>query len=268
MKNTVTNFRELHTHNTPLLLPNAWDAGSARVFESAGALAIATTSAGVAWTLGYRDGRHLPFEEVVGAVSRMVRILTIPLSVDIEHGYSDNPKAVVDNVMRLVDLGVAGINIEDGVDDAPLLAAKIDAIRTALSKANADLFVNVRTDVILAGLVQPSKQIEESIMRGKLYARAGADGLFLPGIHQHDEIQAVVNEVSLPLNVMALPGLSNANELGKLGVRRLSAGSSISQLLWEKAEQIAQKFLQNGDSDLLYEESMSYPHLQELFLGH
>jgi len=266
MKNTVTEFRKLHTHNTPLLLPNAWDAGSARVFESSGALAIATTSAGVAWALGYRDGRHLPFEEVLGVVSRMVRVLKIPLSFDIEHGYSDSPKTVADNVMRLVDLGVVGINIEDGTDDASLLAAKIDAIRSALSRANADLFVNVRTDVILAGLVQPSKQIEESIMRGKLYARAGADGLFLPGVHQPDEIQAVVSEVSLPLNVMALPGLVNANELGKLGVRRLSAGSSVSQMLWGKAEQIAQTFLQNGDSDPLYEESMSYSHLQGLFL--
>ena len=266
MKSTVAEFRELHTHSTPLLLPNAWDAGSARVFESLGALAIATTSAGVAWALGYRDGRHLPFEEVVGVASRMARILTVPLSFDIEHGYSDDPKTVADNVMRLVDLGVEGINIEDGPDDALLLAAKIDAIRTALSKANTDLFVNVRTDVILAGLAQPSKQIEESIVRGKLYAKAGADGLFLPGIHQPDEIQAVVNEVNLPLNVMALPGLGNANELGKLGVRRLSAGSSISQVLWDKAEQVAQAFLQNGDSDPLYEESMSYSQLQGLFL--
>src|ERR1700722_2722709 len=110
MTNTVTTFRELHKNTTPLRLPNAWDAGSARLFESQGATAIATTSAGVAWALGYQDGRLLPVDEVIGAASRMARVLKVPLSFDIENGYSDDPKIVADNVMRLVDLGVAGIN--------------------------------------------------------------------------------------------------------------------------------------------------------------
>jgi 2-methylisocitrate lyase-like PEP mutase family enzyme len=266
MSSNVEIFRELHTGPTPLLLPNAWDAGSARVFESLGATAIATTSAGVAWALGYRDGRLLPIEEVVSVVARMVRVLTVPLTVDIENGYSDNPNVAAENVMRLVDLGVAGINIEDGPDDALLLATKVDAIREAVSKANADLFVNVRSDVILAGLVPAANQIAESIIRGKLYTRAGADGLFLPGIHQSEEIEAVVNEVSLPLNVMALPGLASATELGALGVRRLSAGSGITQALWAKAQVLAQDFLHNGRIGALYDGSMSYSQLQGLFI--
>lgn len=264
---TTAAFRSLHSNTTPLRLPNAWDAGSARLFESQGASAIATTSAGVAWALGYRDGRLLPVSEAVAAAGRMTRVLTVPLSVDVENGYSDDPEVVAGNVLRLVDLGVAGINIEDGRDEPALLASKIEAIRNAVAKAGADLFVNARCDVFLASLVEKSKQVEESIARGKVYAGAGADGLFLPGIVQTQHIAAVVEGVGLPLNAMAWPGLADATELGKLGVRRLSAGSGISQVLWGKAATLAREFLAGGRSDPLSEASMPYPQLQELFPG-
>jgi 2-methylisocitrate lyase-like PEP mutase family enzyme len=265
VSDTVATFRKLHRNVTPLRLPNAWDAGSARLFESLGASAIATTSAGVAWTLGYRDGRNLPVDEVVAAASRIARVLKVPLSFDIEHGYSDDPRVVADNVMRLVDLGVAGINIEDGPDKPVRVTSKVEAIRSAVSKAGADLFVNVRTDVFLARLVGESKAVEESIARGKLYARAGADGLFVPGIVQPDDIKAVVAGVPLPLNAMAWPGLADAAELGRLGVRRLSAGSGISQVLWGTAEKLAKDFLNSGRSEPLEEASMPYAQLQGLF---
>jgi len=132
-------FASLHVAGDPLILFNAWDAGSARLIESLGAPAIATTSAGFAWALGYPDGRVLPFDEVVGSVRRIVRVLNVPLSVDIENGYSDDPKVVADHVMQLVDLGIAGINIEDGSDPASLLALKIEAIKHA-----TDLGMSVR----------------------------------------------------------------------------------------------------------------------------
>src|SRR4051794_11784430 len=133
MNTTVTTFRDLHRNTTPLCLPNAWDAASARLFASLGAPAIATTSAGVAWTLGYPDGRRLPVEEVVGAVARMVRMLKVPLSFDIENGYADEPTIVATTVKRLAQLGIAGINIEDGSDAPEVLAQKIRAIREALT---------------------------------------------------------------------------------------------------------------------------------------
>jgi 2-methylisocitrate lyase-like PEP mutase family enzyme len=266
MSNAST-FRQLHDHSTPLLLPNAWDAGSARLIEAQGASAIATTSAGFAWALGYPDGRILPFDEVVASVRRIARVLKVPLSVDVEHGYSDDPATVVDHVMRLADLGIAGINIEDGSDPASVLALKIEAIRNVLVKSGSDLFVNARSDVFLAGLVEKSRQAEESIARGNLYASAGADGLFLPALVQSSEIETIAGAMRLPLNVMAVPGLADAATLGKLGVRRLSAGSGISQVVLGKAKALARNFLNDGRFETLASDPLPYSEIQNLFAG-
>jgi 2-methylisocitrate lyase-like PEP mutase family enzyme len=261
----ASQFRSLHDNSTPLLLPNVWDAGSARLFEALGAKAIATTSAGFAWALGYQDGRTLPFDEVTDSVRRIKRVLKVPLSVDVENGYSDDPKAVANNVMRLVDLGIAGINIEDGPDAPSILAAKIEAIREAVSKSGADLFINARCDVFLANLVDKPKQVDESIARAKTYAAAGADGLFLPALFKNADIEQVVKSTELPLNVMALSGLADAATLGKLGVRRLSAGGGISQVVLGKAKSLAQDFLQHGRSETLDENPVPYSEMQGLF---
>ncbi|BBP99541.1 hypothetical protein BSFA1_46700 [Burkholderia sp. SFA1] len=258
-------FRQLHNHSTPLLLPNAWDAGSARLIEAQGASAIATTSAGFAWSLGYPDGRLLPFDEVVASVRRIVRVLEVPLSVDVENGYADDPRIAADQVMKLAELGIAGINIEDGPDDASLLAAKIDAIKNAVAKAGLDLFVNARSDVFLASLVEKAKQPHEAIARGNLYASAGADGLFLPALVQPSDIEAIVSAIRLPLNVMALPGLADAATLGQLGVRRLSAGSGISQVVLSRTKALAADFLAHGRSDALNDQPLPYSEIQRLF---
>lgn len=260
----IAAFRTLHVNTTPLRLPNAWDAGSARLFESLGATAIATTSAGVAWALGYRDNRQLPFDELVAAATRMARVLRVPLSVDVENGYADDPLVVARQAMRLVDAGVAGINIEDGADDPSVLAAKIAAIRDAVAKAGADLFVNARCDVFLAGIGEPATRAVTAIARGERYVAAGADGLFLPGIKEAADITAVVAAIGRPLNAMAWPGLADADALGKLGVRRLSAGSGIPQVLWAQAATLARDFLATGSSTPLAA-AMPYPELQQLF---
>ncbi|WP_321935700.1 isocitrate lyase/phosphoenolpyruvate mutase family protein [Paraburkholderia sp. J8-2] len=261
----ANTFRQLHDNTSPLRLPNAWDAGSARLIEALGSPAIATTSAGFAWALGYPDGRMLPFDEVAACVRRMIRVLNVPLSVDIEHGYSDDPKTVAGHVMRLVDLGVAGINIEDGTDPASLLALKIETIRNAVAKSGSDLFVNARSDVFLARLAEPSKQPEESIARGNLYASAGADGLFLPALARSSDIETIVGAIRLPLNVMAVPGLADATTLGKLRVRRLSAGSAISQAVLAKAKTLAQDFLESGRFEALDSHPLPYSEIQGLF---
>jgi len=259
-----STFRALHMNNImPLRLPNAWDAASARLFESLGAHAIATTSAGLAWSLGYRDGRQLPVKEAVSAISRIARVVRVPLSVDVENGYSDEPKAVAEHVRQMLDLGVVGINIEDGPDAPALLAAKIEAIRTMASKANTELFINARCDVILAKLVEEPKQVAESVARERLYRAAGADGLFLPGLYRAHDIRSVIDAIALPLNVMAWPGLPDAAELGRLRVRRLSAGAGIAHVLWGHAAALARDFLQEGRSEPLHD-AVPSAQLQEL----
>jgi 2-methylisocitrate lyase-like PEP mutase family enzyme len=260
-------FRQLHDGPQPLRLPNAWDAGSARLFESLGAAAIATTSAGLAWALGYADGGKLPADAAIHAAAGIARVLTVPLSVDMENGYADDAATIGETIRRLLDVGVAGINIEDGTRAPAVLAAKIEAIRNAAAKAGTDIFVNARTDVYLANLADASRRIDETLSRGAIYRAAGADGLFVPGLHEPAEIQAIVAGAGLPLNVMAWPGLIPVDELGQLGVRRFSAGSSISQMLWGQAETLARDFLDSGRSESLAKGAMPYARIQALFDG-
>ena len=267
MSQQTATFRRLHGGPEPLRLPNAWDAGSARLFESLGALAIATTSAGVAWALGYPDGGKMLADVAISAATSMARVLSVPLSVDMENGYSDDANVVGETIRRLLDAGVAGINIEDGRDAPGKLAAKIEAIKNAAAKMGGDIFVNARCDVFLANLVDKSKLLEETLSRGTLYSQSGADGFFVPGINKPDDIKAVVSGVALPLNAMAWPGLAPATELGALGVRRVSAGSGIPQVLWGHAEKLARAFLETGRSEPMSQGAMSYAQLQGLFAG-
>ena len=265
MSEAATVFRQAHAGPHVLQLPNAWDAGSARLFESLGAAAIATTSAGVAWALGYADGGKLPAEAAIHAATGMARVLAVPLSVDLEDGYSDDPATVAETVRRLLDAGIAGINIEDGGGDPAALAAKIEAIRNVVAKAGADLFVNARTDVYLANLVEAPRRVDDVVSRAARYRAAGADGLFVPGLREPHEIKAIAEASAMPLNLMAWPGLAPAQTLGELGVRRLSAGSGISQMLWGRAEALARDFLDDGRSEALDAGAMPYARIQALF---
>jgi len=265
MNNSNNLFHSLHQQSTPLILPNAWDAASARIFEDLGAKAIATTSAGLAWSLGYPDGRVVPAKAQAQVAANIIRVIKVPLSVDFENGYSDDPKQVAENIRPLLDAGVAGINIEDGTDTPELLASKIEAICKAADSYGSELFINVRTDVYLAALVPADQRVNEVAARAQLYAAAGGSGLFVPFLEDEQEIEKIGNLITLPLNVMAVPGLPNAEQLAKLGVKRLSAGSGISQLIWQQAAMLAARFLKEGDSAALDGDPMAYTKLQELF---
>ena len=262
---TATLFHRLHEGPEPLLLPNAWDAGSARLMESVGAKAIATTSAGVAWTHGYPDGDVLPVRMLISTVVAIARAIRVPLTVDVEGGYSDDPAAVEETVARIVEAGAVGINIEDGSSAPDLLCLKIERAKLAGQHFGIDLFVNARTDVYLHGLAPEGKQVAETLARAKLYRNAGASGIFVPGVRDATEIKAIAAEAGLPLNVMAWPGLPAAGELTQLGVRRLSAGGGIAQALWGKAATLADDFLKTGRSEPLGEGAMAYPAINALF---
>ena len=265
MTNLAKTFRDLHNPPNLLILPNAWDAGSARLFEDAGAKAIITTSAGVAWALGYPDGNAVPAEKLAVVVAGINDVIHVPLSVDFEGGYSDEPKTVAENLKPILEAGAVGINIEDGGNAPDPLALKIEHIRKTAESAGVPLFINARTDVYLRGLGAPESRVEETISRAARYQAAGADGIFVPGLYETESIEAIVSEVKVPLNVMAWPELPPANELSKLGVRRLSSGQTISQGVWNHAVELAKSFLETGNSRGAANSGISYSKLQELF---
>lgn len=266
MTDLAATFRALHQNTTPLRLANAWDAGSARLIESLGAPAIATTSAGVAWALGYPDGDTVPVRDLAAVAAAISRIVRIPLSVDAEGGYAEDPASVAENVAVLVESGAVGINIEDGAGSPDLLAAKIERIRRVVAGKGVDLFINARIDVYLRGLVPEADRLDEVIARAQRYRDAGADGIFAPGMIDPVAIRRLVEATPLPVNLLAWKGLPAAADLATLGVRRLSAGSGICQSLWGRTATLAKAFLEEGASAPLGEGAMPYPEINALFL--
>jgi 2-methylisocitrate lyase-like PEP mutase family enzyme len=264
--NRAEKFRALHERF--LILPNAWDPGSARLIESCGAAAIATTSSGLGWSNGYPDGSAIPIAILGRAVTAIARVIAVPLSVDIEGGYADDPETVGRNVAVILDSGGIGINLEDGNDPPDAMLRKIAAARAAGQRAGVPLFVNARTDVYLHALVPKERMIEESIARAARYAGAGADGIFVPGAIEPEAIRAIAAAVApLPLNAMMRPGLPPAETLRQLGVRRLSAGGGLAMAALSLTKKLAAEFLADGDSNALaaHIQGVTYPGLNALF---
>lgn len=214
--------------SSPLLLANAWDVPSALAAQQAGYDAIGTSSAAIAAMLGYEDGEQMPFDELFFIVRRIRASTALPLSVDMEAGYGADNAQVVAKVARLAELGVAGINIEDSrvvagqreLLPASELASRLQALRAAFP----GLFLNARCDAYLLGRADA---LQETLVRGRTYAAAGADGLFAPCMTAPGEIRAVAGTIPCALNVMCMPGLPAFTELAQLGVRRISMGNFV-----------------------------------------
>ncbi len=256
-------FRKLHAGPGLLVLPNAWDAGTARLVADLGAAAIATTSSGVAWSLGHRDGDRLPVDLHLATVRNIVRTVDLPVTVDIEGGYGAEPGSVGQVVARFIDAGAVGINLEDGQSAPDLACRKIEAAKAAGLRAGVDLFVNARTDVYLKGLA-PGREVEEVLDRAARYAAAGCDGLFVPNLLDPAGIAAVCGGTGLPLNVMARPGLPPAAALAELGVRRLSAGGALAQAALGHVRGLAAALLA-GDCSRLFDDALPYAAANALF---
>ena len=236
-------FAELHKLGQPLLLPNAWDVASAVAIAGAGAKAIATTSAGVAWSLGVPDGAGLGAERAAAVIARIVAALDVPVSADIEAGYSD----VAATVTAVLQAGAAGVNIEDRRDGSGLYEPAEQAGRLAAARAAArgiPLWINARTDVFLAG----TGRIDDALERSAAYAAAGADSLFVPGLVNPAAI-AELAQGPLPVAVMAWPGAPSVAELAAAGAVRISLGSAIAQAAYAVAAQAATELLTSGTYD-------------------
>ncbi|UYZ59733.1 isocitrate lyase/PEP mutase family protein [Hymenobacter latericus] len=223
-------FRELHHHAEPLLLPNAWDARSAATYQELDFRAVGTSSAAIAGMLGYADGEQMPFADLRFVVARICQAVQVPVTVDVEAGYSRDATQVCANVAQLAELGVVGINIEDSVVSnghrqlvpAAVFAELLYQLKSYLAARGLEVFINARTDTYLLGTAQP---LAETSQRAQAYEQAGADGLFVPGLTDLGEMRQLAASTALPLNVMCLPNLPDFGELQQAGVRRISMGN-------------------------------------------
>lgn len=263
-------FRALHDRRNPLLLPNAWDAASARVFAELGFAAIATTSGGVAWSLGYADGEAAPLTEVVAATRRIVRTTSLPVTADFESGFGNTPEAVKANVGAIIGAGVAGINLEDGLHHAALreiddAARRVAAARKAAQDAGVPIVINARVDVwMLPPGANDAGRVDEAVRRARAYLAAGADCVYPIGLADRDTIAALTRVIDAPINVGVRPGLPDMAELARIGVARVSTATRLAAVAYSAARDAARAMRASGRFDALGA-ATGYADLQRLF---
>lgn len=244
-------FKSLHKPGDPLVLFNAWDAGSAKAVAAAGAKAIATGSWSVAAAHGYPDGEGLPLELAIANLARIVAAVDLPVTIDLEAGYGAGPDAVGESVTRAIQAGAIGFNLEDQVIDGDGLysiddqAARIRAARAAADRLSIPAFINARTDVFLKADAPKHDAVllDAALLRAAAYADAGASGLFVPGLVDAGLIGKLCTASPLPVNVMVLPALPPRAQLAKLGVARISHGPGPYRLAMQFLEKAAREAL-------------------------
>jgi 2-methylisocitrate lyase-like PEP mutase family enzyme len=253
-KELAVSLASLHVKGNPLVLYNAWDAGSAKAIRSGGSPVIATSSWAVAEAQGYGDGESIPFAVVEQIIARITASVDVPVSVDVEGGYSEDPDACAANVARLIDHGIVGINIEDrvvngsGLHSIEAQCARIAAIRAMADSRGLPLFINARTDLFLGTGIKPPEGMSEAKERAAAYARAGASGFFVPGLVDSSAIRELCSTVELPLNVMVMQGLASTPELASFGVARISYGPGAYLLAMEAVRNTARNLREQRPS--------------------
>jgi 2-methylisocitrate lyase-like PEP mutase family enzyme len=242
-------FRKLHHGPRMLLLANAWDVASARILEEAGHAAIATTSAGIAYSLGYADGQRISRDEMLSMVARIARAVRVPVTADLEAGYGTTFKAMAETVTAAIEAGAIGMNLEDITEDErslvelPLQIEKIQAIRNTAATVGVPLVLNARTDIYLAAIGPAETRFERTVERLRAYAKAGADCVFAPGLTDLDTIAKLVKVVATPLNILALPACPPTADLERAGVARVSTGSGIMRAAMGLTQRIAKEII-------------------------
>lgn len=245
-------FRAMH-RGPILLLPNVWDVASARIVEEAGFGAIATTSAGVAFSLGYPDGQRITREEMLARVARIAKAVKVPVTADVEAGYGNRPEDAARTAREGIEAGAVGMNLEDGTDDPahPLVELsleleKIRAVREAALKSGVLLVLNARTDVYLAQVGAPETRYDNALHRLLAFRDAGADCVFLPGVRDPETIGRMVRDLKCPVNILAGPGSPPVPQLEELGVARVSLGSGPMRATLGLMKRVAEELRTSG----------------------
>jgi 2-methylisocitrate lyase-like PEP mutase family enzyme len=267
-------FLALHGGRKTLLLPNAWDVASARIFEEAGFPAVGTSSAGVAFALGYPDGQKISRGEMLAVVHRIAEAVGIPVTADVEAGYGAKPEDVAETARRVLAAGAVGMNLEDTIDDRQDLLAdmslqkeKIRAVVETSARAGVPLVLNARTDVFLASIGAAETRLARTIERLNAYRDAGAQCLFAPGVKDKETIAQLVSGVHGPLNILAMAGTPPVADLEKLGVARVSVGSGPMRATLGLIGRIARQLREEGSFSLMTDGAMTYADANRLFTG-
>ncbi len=265
-------FRAMH-HSPPLLLlPNAWDAASARIFETAGFPAIATTSGGVAWALGYPDGEQAPWSEIVAATARMARAVRVPVTADIEGGYGATPQEVGAHVAEIIEAGAVGVNIEDGTHDKDMpirdthdAVARIRAARDAAIDSGVPLVINARIDVYSKQVGEPGTRLAETVRRAEAYIAAGADCLYPFGLTDIGTVEELAKAVKAPINIIGRHGMPPVKDWQRIGVARMSTATGPALATLSFTRQIADDLRASGQFDRLTATTVTRADLQKMF---
>ena len=262
-------FRALHRGPRLLLMANAWDAVTARLFEAEGFAAVATTSGGVSWTLGYADGEAAPWDEVVEQTARIARAVAVPVTADIEGGFGATPEAVGRSITDIIGAGAVGVNLEDSVkgpepmrtlEDA---AARIGAAREAARAAGVPIVINARVDVFIKQVGDEAGRFDEAVRRGKAYLAAGADGVYPITLRDSATIGRLVRALDAPLNINVRAGYPSLAELEALGVRRVTTATALTMVALSAVRDSIRDIRTNGRFDTI-NPTVSHPEMQQL----
>jgi 2-methylisocitrate lyase-like PEP mutase family enzyme len=249
----AASFRVLHSGREILLLPNVWDVASARLIEESGFKAAATSSAGIAFSLGYPDGQRISREQMLAVIARIAKAVRVPVTADVEAGYGKSPEDAGRTARAVVEAGAVGMNLEDAIRDSPsvlvelpLQLEKIRAVREMASRLRVPLVLNARTDMYLLQIGDPAERYDETVRRLSAFREAGADCVFAPGLRDAPTIGRLVADLKCPINILAGPGSPSVPELSKLGVARVSLGSATMRATVGCLRRIAQELKATG----------------------
>jgi 2-methylisocitrate lyase-like PEP mutase family enzyme len=262
-------FRKLHHGPKLLLLPNAWDVASARILEEAGHPAIATTSAGIAYSLGYADGEKISRDEMLSVVARIARAVAVPVTADLEAGYGTTAKAMAETVKAAIEAGAIGMNLEDlsgegALEDLPLQIEKIQAIRETSAALGVPFVLNARTDVFLAAIGPAETRFERTAERLRAYRKAGADCVFAPGLTDLETIARLVKAVEAPLNILALAACPPIADLERAGVARVTTGSGIMRAAMGVVQRVAKEMIEERSCQSMFAGATPYIDLKRM----
>jgi 2-methylisocitrate lyase-like PEP mutase family enzyme len=269
-KEKAERFLHYHHDKEILVLLNSWDVGSSKLVQACGYKVIATTSMGIAASLGYPDSQVIQLSEMIEAITRIVSAVQVPVTVDIEAGYGNDLNKIVDSVKEIIATGIVGINIEDSIDLSPVLVdemefcERISAIRTLSDSLGFHLVINTRTDSFYTSSASPREKLAESIKRGNKYREAGADCIFVQPVWERETISTLVREIDAPINILANPGIGaglppSVRELQDLGVARLSLGSSVMKATLALIKKIADELSERGTYNILLDSLTPLP---------